>query len=127
MSADADFSQMRALAFDLGRAQATVFPKFRAIVQKTMVDTKKDMRAEAQAAGAAEADMLAGFISYETKETAGGVTAVIGPTEGAAGSFAFLYYGNSKNGPIIKDPLFALQRNVDKAIPFFEKILGDIP
>ena len=126
MSADADFSEMRNLAFDLGKAQATVFPKFRAIVQKTMVDTKTDMRAE-QAAGAAEADMLAGFISYETKETAGGVTAVIGPTEGAAGSFAFLYYGNSKSGPVIKDPLFALKRNVDKAIPFFEKVLGDIP
>jgi hypothetical protein len=79
MSADADFSQMRALAFDLGKAQATVFPKFRAIVQKTMVDTKKDMRAEAQAAGAA-GPLLAVHISYETKETAGGVTAVIGPS-----------------------------------------------
>ena len=55
MSAEADFSQMRDLAFDLGKAQATVFPKFRAIVQKTMVDTKKDMRAEAAAAGQAGA------------------------------------------------------------------------
>ena len=126
MSADADFSQMRALAFDLGKAQASVFPKFRAIVQKTMVDTKKDMRAEAAAAGQA-GTQLSSTISYETKETAGGVTAIIGPVEGGPGSFAFLYYGNSKNGPIIKDPLFALQRNVDKAIPFFEKILGDIP
>ena len=126
MSADADFSQMRALAFDLGKAQATVFPKFRAIVQKTMVDTKTDMRAEVAAAGQAGAQ-LSSTISYETKETAGGVTATIGPVEGGPGSFAFLYYGNSKNGPIIKDPLFALKRNVDKAIPFFEKILGDIP
>ncbi len=40
---------------------------------------------------------------------------------------AFLYYGNSKSGPVIKDPLFALKRNADKAIPFFEKVLGDIP
>ena len=126
MSADADFSQMRALAFDLGKAQVSVFPKFRAIVQKTMVDTKTDMRAEAAAAGQAGAQ-LSSTISYETKETAGGVTATIGPVEGGPGSFAFLYYGNSKNGPIIKDPLFALQRNVDKAIPIFEKILGDIP
>ncbi len=126
MSADADFSQVRALAFDLGRAQASVFPKFRAIMQKTMVDTKKDMRAEAAAAGQA-GTQLSSTISYETKETAGGVTAIIGPVEGGPGSFAFLYYGNSKNGPIVKDPLFALQRNVDKAIPFFEEILGDIP
>ena len=126
MSADADFSEMRNLAFDLGKAQATVFPKFRAIVQKTMVDTKKDMRAEAAAVGQEGAN-LSSTISYETKETAVGVTAIIGPVEGGPGSFAFLYYGNSKNGPIAKDPLFALQRNVDKAIPFFEKILGDIP
>jgi len=126
MSADADFSQVRALAFDLGKAQATVFPKFRAIVQKTMVDTKKDMRAEAAAAGQA-GSLLSSTISYETKETAGGVNAIIGPVEGGAGSMAFLYYGNSKSGPVIKDPLFALKRNVDKAIPFFEKVLGDIP
>ena len=52
MPTTADFSEMRNLAFDLGKAQATVFPQVRAIVQKTMYDAKRDMQAEAEAGGA---------------------------------------------------------------------------
>ena len=123
---DADTSQLRALAVDLGKAEAVVFPKIRAIVQKTMLDTKNELKAEAAGSGIAEAAALATFISYETKETPGGVSAEVGPVTGAPGSFAFLYYGNSKNGPVLKDPLFAMQRNAKKAEPYFAKILGDV-
>lgn len=125
MSADADFSEMRNLAFDLGRAQATVYPKVRAIVQKTMYDAKRDMQAEAEAGGAS-GGRLAPTISYETKEQADGIVAEVGPVKGGAGSLALLYFGNYKSGPVIKDPLFAMQRNVDKALPHLARVMGDI-
>jgi hypothetical protein len=124
---DVDTTQLRALAFDLGKTEAKVFPKIRAIVQKTMLDTKNEMKAEAAGSGIAEAKALSGFISYETKETPGGVSAVVGPTTGGPGSFAFLYFGNKNNGPVLKDPLFAMQRNAKLAEPFFVKALrGDL-
>lgn len=121
---DADTRELRALAVDLGKAPATVFPKIRAVVQRTMVDTKKDLQAEAD--GVEHAPGLPATISYETREMAGGIAAEIGPRTGGAGSLAFLYYGNSKTGPVLKDPLFAMARNAAKADPFFAKILGDV-
>jgi len=123
---DIDTSQIRNLSFDLGKAEATTFPKVRAIVQKTMLDTKNELKAEAAGSGIAEAAALASAISYETKETGGGVSAEVGPVEGGPGSFAFLYYGNRNNGPVLKDPLFAMQRNAKKAEPYFLKVLGDV-
>jgi hypothetical protein len=123
---DVDATQIRALAVDLGKAEAVTVPKLRAIVQKTMLDTKNDMKAEAAGSGIAEAKALAGFISYDTKYDADGISAEVGPTKGAAGSFAFLYFGNKNSGPVLNDPMFAMTRNAAKAAPYFAKALGDI-
>ena len=123
---DVDTTQLRALAADLGKAEAVALPKIRAIVQKTMLDTKNDMKAEAAGSGIAEAKALAGFISYETKFGGDGISAEVGPTKGAAGSLAFLYFGNKNSGPVLKDPMFAMTRNAAKAAPYFAKALGDI-
>lgn len=119
-----DNSELRALANDLARMGASVIPAIRPVVARTMVDTKKDLQAEASGVG--HAPGLPASISYDTRETRSSVVAEVGPREGGAGSLALLYFGNSKTGPVLKDPLFAMQRNAKKAEPFFLKVLGDL-
>ena len=120
---DIDTSQMRALAADLGKVGFSTVPKVAAVVKRTLNDTKADLQAEA-AAGGASGSRLSSAISYDV--TSSGLGGEIGPVTGGAGSLALLYYGNSKTGPVLKDPLFAMQRNAAKAEPYFAKVLGDI-
>lgn len=120
---DVDTSQLRSLAADLGKVRYSTVPKVAAIVKRTLNDTKKDLQAEASAGGAS-AGRLSSAITYDV--TAAGLGGEIGPVTGGAGSLALLYYGNSKTGPVLKDPLFAMQRNAAKAEPFFAKALGDV-
>ena len=122
---DIDTSQMRALAADLGKVGFSTVPKVAAIVKRTLNDTKTELKAEA-AASVPEAGMLSRDISYDT--TFSGLGGEIGPVKGKGhpGSLAFLYFGNYKNGPILKDPLFAMERNAAKAEPYFLKVLGDV-
>ena len=117
-----DTSEVRELAFDLSRAPAEAAIATRAAMQKGALNIKNDLKQQAQASGIAEAKELARFISYDTKVTRQGITAEIGPVEGHAGSFAFLYYGNSKNGPVLPDPGDALEREA----PNLEKYLGEV-
>jgi len=119
---DIDVSQVRKLAVDLGVASVEVLPAARAVLQKGALNIKNQLRSEAQGSGIAEAAALAAFITYESKQLAGGVAAEIGPEKGAAGSFAFLYYGNSKNGPVLPDPVRALDTEASNV----QKYLGDI-
>ena len=120
---DIDTSQMRALAADLGKVGFSTVPKVAAIVKRTLNDTKADLQSEA-AAGGASGSRLSSAISYDVTST--GLGGEIGPVTGGAGSLALLYYGNSKTGPVLKDPLFAMQRNAAKAEPYFLKVLGDV-
>ena len=122
---DVDTSQIRALAADLGKVGYSTVPKVAAIVKRTLNDTKNELKAEAAGSGIAEAKALAANISYDV--TATGLGGEIGPTTGGPGSFAFLYFGNSKSGPVLKDPMFAMKRNAAKAEPYFLKALsGDL-
>ena len=117
-----DTSEVRKLAADLSRAPAESATAVRAVMQKASLNIKNDLRSQAQSSGIREAAALAGFITYDTKVGPGGITAEIGPTEGSSGSFAFLYFGNSKNGPVLPDPGDALT----KEAPNVEKYLGEV-
>ncbi len=120
---DADTSQLRALAADLGKVGFTAVPKVAAVVKRTLNDTKADLQSEASAGGPTAA-RLSSAITYDV--TGNGLGGEVGPVEGGAGSLAFLYYGNSKTGPVLKDPMFAMERNAAKAAPYFLKALGDV-
>lgn len=121
---EVDDREVRQLVSDLGKVEAVVVPKIRAIVQKTMVDTKRDLQAEAS--GVKHAPALPSTITYDTRELRSGIEAEIGPRTGGTGSLALLYYGNSRTGPRLKDPMFAMARNAAKAEPFFAKAAADV-
>lgn len=119
---DADLSQVRALAADLGRVGARAVPRLSAVVAKTMVDAKQQLQAEA--AGHRHAPGIPSAITYEV--TNSGLSAEIGPERGGPGSLAFYYYGNSKVGASLPDPMFAVLRAAKRAELFMAKAVGDL-
>jgi len=108
---DIDMSEFEKLADDLRHAGIKARPAIRPIVQKGGVVLKGQLRSEAE--GVKHAPALPSSISYDTTELRDGVRLEVGPREGGAGSLALLYYGNSKTGPVLKDPVFALKREAE--------------
>lgn len=126
----ADMSEVDKLARDLGASAANALRDVRAVIQKGALNIKNDLRDQANAAGIPEAANLARSISYDTTLTPGGIKAEIGPTKakkksGRGGSFAFLYFGNSKNGPVLPDPGDALKREAGNVETYIDKALGE--
>lgn len=82
-----DFSELKALAADLGDVPASTLPFLRSALQVTATNVKADWRRQANRTG------LHGYaadITYDTTENASGVSAEIGPTPGDAGSFGLV-------------------------------------
>lgn len=121
---DVDTRDLDRLVADLERSRRDAVKSIRPVMQRTMVDAKRDLQSEAS--GVAHAPQLPGSISYDTRELRSSIVAEIGPKEGGVGSLALLYFGNSKTGPRLKDPLFAMKRQAIKAEPFFLKALGNL-
>lgn len=122
-----DFSQVHALGRDLsGLSQAKVLAQTRAVMARAALNVKNQLRDEANDSGIAEAKALARFVRYDTKVTHNGVTAVVGPIEGNAGSFAFLYFGNAKNGPVLPDPGNAMKDEVPNLLKYLGEIGSDV-
>jgi len=94
VSASFDFSELTRLAVDLGDAPAEVSTNVRKAVQVTSHKIKDQWRKEAKRSG------LAGYassITYDTKETRGGVEGEIGPELSRnQGSFGFVEEGGEK-------------------------------
>lgn len=118
MSVEFDTSELRTLAADLGSAGARASGEVRATTQKAALNIKKQLQREAS--GRKHAPGLPAAITYDTRELASGIIAEIGPRRGAAGSLAFYYYGNSKVGPSLPDPMGALEAEAEA----FSKYLG---
>jgi hypothetical protein len=97
---DLDLSEFTQLAGDLVKSELVVGAEIRAIIQKGALVIKTKMQDEVK--GLAHAPSFPSSITYETKVTATGIEAVIGPDkgrrQGALGNL--LYYGSSKNGPV---------------------------
>jgi hypothetical protein len=117
---DIDASQVSRLAADLGKVGFTAVARIRPVVAKALADTKADLQGEAGAVGHYG---VPGSITYDV--TMSGLGGEVGPVTGGPGSLAFFYYGNSKVGAQLPDPMFAMRRNADKALPFFAKVLGE--
>lgn len=119
---DVDTRELTALATDLGKVKGRAVKQIAAVVKKTMQDTKSTLQGEAE--GVKHAPRFPRAISYDVSLT--GLAAEIGPEEGGAGSLALLYLGNSRTGPRLKDPIFAMKRNAELAEPHFAKAAGDV-
>lgn len=122
MTVSIDVSDVRRFATDLGKVSGKAVPAARAVLSKGALAIKNQMQSEARASGIPEASSLAAFISYDMH----GLSVDIGPTTGASGSFGFLYYGNAKNGPVLPDPMLALEKEAPNIEKFLAKAMGDL-
>lgn len=115
-----DMSQVDAFAVDLLTAAVAITPAVQGVVKKGALNIKTAMKNQAK--GVRHAPALAGDVSFDVTVGAGGVSAEIGPTTGDVGSLAFLYFGNSKSGPRLPDPILA---GLDEA-PAVERFLAKV-
>lgn len=121
---DLDMRELRDLAVDLEQAAKDHPDEVRRVFQRGAFEIKKQLQTEAQ--GVRHAPKLPSDISYETKISRDGIDAEIGPTTGDVGSLALLYFGNSKTGPVLKDPAYALEREAAVIEKQVAKIVGDL-
>lgn len=107
MSDSWDFSELRTLAFDMGKGTAETVAGARKIIQVAAFKIKAGMVADAAKVADAYAKRFPYSITYDTKITPFGAEAEIGPDkslpgrQGALGNI--LYFGTSTQGPTIPD------------------------
>lgn len=118
-----DISELVTLAADLSSAAARVSPEIMASTSKGALLIKQRLQEEAQ--GIRHAPGLPASINYDIRTGNGWVEAQIGPREGGAGSLAFFYYGNSKIGPQLPDPMIALEAEGEVFAQQLTRILSE--
>lgn len=118
-----DISELVTLEGDLSGAAARIVPEVKVATSKGALNVKNQLQREAQ--GVKRAPALPASINYDTRSGNGWVEAEIGPREGGAGSLAFLYYGNSKTGPRLPDPMIALESEGERYAEFVAKAVTD--
>ena len=123
-----DASELDRLAADLDRSAAEIAVSVRQIVAKGAVNVKKQMREEMQASQ--HFKPAAHRITYDLKtEGTDTVVAEIGPTHGTEdpGSLANLaYFGTSKGGGTVPDPVGALEAEGGRMTSYLEKLVGGL-
>lgn len=121
MGAEFDVQGLRQLQRRLtlagGRASKT---RAKAIVSKAALEIKNQMKDEARHV---QGGRVASAIDYDVNTDAGGITAEIGPEKGGPGSLAFFYYGNSKIGPRIPDPMGALDQEIPSLKSYLSRLI----
>jgi hypothetical protein len=122
MAVTVDTSELDRLVAELGAAPARVMPGIVAVTSKAALNIKRDLQQEAS--GVAHAPALPASISYDMHVRADSLEAQIGPREGGAGSLALLYFGNSKTGPRLPDPVGALEREAQHYVDFLAALVA---
>lgn len=112
-----DMSEVESFAQALMAEPAKTVVKARAVFQKGALNVKKAMQADA----AGHRSPIDRAITYETKLGAD-IDVEIGPEKGGAGSLAFYWFGNSKTGPSVAEPMLRLMQEA----PNIERFLGEI-
>lgn len=107
-----DASELIDLEAALSSAASRVIGKIEQVTSKGALNVKQQLQREAQ--GIRHAPRLPATIDYELRSGSDFAEAEIGPREGGAGSLAFFYYGNSKVGPQLPDPMVALEAEGEK-------------
>lgn len=118
-----DISELVALEGDLSSAAGRIVPGVKAVTSKGALNVKNQLQREAQ--GIRHAPGLPASINYETHAGLDFFEAEIGPREGGAGSLAFFYFGNSKIGPQLPDPMIALEAEGEKYAEYIAKAVVD--
>jgi len=112
-----DVSQVAALARNLTAAGPAIHAAVAPVMAKAGLEMKRKGKAEASAI---QGGRVAAAWSYDTTNHAGDITVEAGPREGGAGSLAFFYYGNSKIGPRLPDPVHIVEEEATVTARFLE-------
>ena len=120
MGASFDASELLKLASVLESEAKSSKERASGVVKKGALNIKKQMQDEARPV---QRGRVAAAISYDVTADGAGIVAEIGPEEGHAGSLAFFYYGNSKIGPQIPDPMGALEHEYPNLKSYLEKLI----
>ena len=110
-----DVSQVTLLAGRLARSEVAVAAAIAPVMTRAGVNIKRAGQADAR--GVQNGRISAAW-SFDVKPSRRGVEIEAGPVEGGAGSLAFFYYGNSKIGPRISDPVHILDSEADATARF---------
>lgn len=118
-------SDLEKLAADLSNAVPVSAAKVRGVVQKGALNVKNDWRAAWS--GLAHAPSVDEAVTFDTRVTAGGIEAEIGPDkskrQGALGNL--IEFGSVNNGPTPGgEP--ALQAEEPRFVKALEEITGDL-
>ena len=122
MGVDADTSELRQFATDLGNAPAEVALEVREIVQRGALSIKRQLITEMGASRSFKG--VASSMSYETTIDADGIEALIGPDKDKGGGALanIAYFGGSRGGGTVPDPQGAL----DAEAPIVERFIADV-
>lgn len=115
-----DISEVEAFARDLDDSAAKAILESRKVVKKGAVKVKDRLRREAS--GLRHAPRLPQAITFDVVFTGDEVVASIGPLAGGAGSLAFYYFGNSKVGPSLPDPMLAAESEAEVMSEWLGKV-----
>lgn len=116
-----DTSELRAFTADLGDAAAKAGVEVRPVIQRGALNIKRQLVAEMGASDHFKG--IAPSISYDTAIVTDGFEALIGPDPDRAGGALenIAYFGSSRGGGTVPDPLGALLAEV----PNVERYLAD--
>lgn len=112
-----DLSQVARLASNLSAAGPAIGSAVSPVMAKAGLEMKRKGKAEASAI---QGGRVAAAWSYETKGGANQITVEAGPREGGAGSLAFFYFGNSKIGPRLPDPVHIVEEESEVTARYLE-------
>jgi hypothetical protein len=124
-----DTSDLRKLSTDLRAAPSSIAPKVNAVVAKGANNIKRSMIEQLRASNYKHFRAAANAVDYDWIDGADFVGVEIGPKVGpgeqggAAGiAYGTMYYGGSKGGGSVRDPIVDLEEEQPK----FEAALGDL-
>ena len=119
-SVSVELSEVRAFARELEDAPLKVVREIVPVVRKGAVNIKSDMQADLRGSSNAGFRHVASTVSYDVVD--GGFGVEIGPSKPAGALANVAYFGTSRGGGTVADPVGALQAEV----PRFEKAIDDI-
>lgn len=110
---DIDVSEVVRLATDLAAGSERLPAEVKPVMARAGFNMKAQGRREA---AGIQGGRIAAAWSYETRSAATSISVLAGPREGGAGSLAFFYYGNSKIGPRLPDPVGLLESEAERTV-----------
>lgn len=118
-----DTSEVRALAADMRGVDGRLARHLKPVVAKGALNIKNQLRSEMRESR--HFGVVARGITYDLED--GGYSAAIGPEKGSPGSLANIaYFGTSRGGGTVPDPVGALQAESEAFISHLERLAGEL-